>query len=90
MRASLIVSLAFRNLTRNVRRTLITSAAVIAGVSVLIMGFGLVDGLDENVIRAQEDTSSAMSCCGQRNFHPTTSTIRSTRPPRSRRAWQRR
>jgi putative ABC transport system permease protein len=58
MRASLIVSLAFRNLTRNVRRTLITSAAVIAGVSVLIMGFGLVDGLDENVIRAQEDTSS--------------------------------
>ena len=59
MKAGLIVSLAFRNLTRNVKRTLITSAAVIAGVSVLIMGFGLVDGLDENVIRAQEDTSSA-------------------------------
>jgi putative ABC transport system permease protein len=58
MRTALIISLAFRNLTRNVRRTLITSAAVIAGVSVLIMGFGLVDGLDENVIRAQEDTSS--------------------------------
>ena len=58
MRASLIVGLAFRNLSRNVKRTLITSAAVIAGVSVLIMGFGLVDGLDENVIRAQEDTSS--------------------------------
>ncbi|MFT4975447.1 MAG: ABC-type lipoprotein release transport system permease subunit [Myxococcota bacterium] len=52
---SLIVSLALRNLTRNVRRTFITSAAVIAGVAVLIVGYGLMDGLDENVIRAQED-----------------------------------
>lgn len=51
----MIVGLAVRNLTRNLRRTLITSAAVIAGVSVLIVGYGLMDGLDENVVRAQED-----------------------------------
>lgn len=52
---SLIVGLAIRNLTRNIRRTAITAAAVVAGVAVLIIGYGLMDGLDENVIRAQED-----------------------------------
>jgi len=51
----LITGLAVRNLTRNLRRTLITSGAVISGVAVLIIGYGLMDGLDENVIRAQED-----------------------------------
>lgn len=50
----LILSLAARNLFRNLRRTIITSGAVIAGVAVMIMGWGLVDGLDENLIRAQE------------------------------------
>ena len=50
----LVLSLAFRNLFRNVRRTIITSGAVVAGVAVLIAGWGLVDGLDENVLRAHE------------------------------------
>ena len=59
MDLALIIGLAMRNLTRNLRRTLITSAAVIAGVAVLIIGQGLVDGLDENAIRAQEDTVSS-------------------------------
>ena len=58
MNGSLILSLAARNLFRNTKRTLITSVAVVAGVAVLIIGWGLVDGLDENVIRAQEDTIS--------------------------------
>lgn len=55
---SLLVSLAFRNLTRNLRRTLLSSLSVMAGVAVLILGNGLVEGLDENVIRAQEDALS--------------------------------
>jgi len=59
MKLGLIISLARRNLTRNFRRTAITSAAVVAGVAVLIVGFGLVDGLDENVIRTQEDSVSS-------------------------------
>ena len=58
MNLSLVLGLAARNLFRNTRRTLITSVAVVAGVAVLIVGWGLVDGLDENVIRAQEDTVS--------------------------------
>ncbi|MCB9780754.1 MAG: ABC transporter permease [Alphaproteobacteria bacterium] len=55
---SLISSLAARNLLRNVRRTVITAGAVVAGVAVLIAGWGLVDGLDENVLRAQEGALS--------------------------------
>jgi putative ABC transport system permease protein len=50
-----ILSLAARNLLRNARRTAITSVSVVAGVALFILGWGLVDGLDENVIRAQED-----------------------------------
>lgn len=53
-----LLGLAFRNLMRNLRRTAITSVSVIAGVLVLIVGQGFVDGLDENVIRAQEDALS--------------------------------
>lgn len=56
--AGLIFALAFRNLFRNLRRTLITGGAVVAGVAVMIMGWGLVDGLDENVLRAQEGAVS--------------------------------
>jgi putative ABC transport system permease protein len=51
-----ILALAARNLRRNLRRTAITGVAVVAGVTLLIMGRALVDGLDENVIRAQIDT----------------------------------
>lgn len=50
-----LLGLAIRNLLRNVRRTVISSVSIVAGVAVLILGDGFVDGLDENVIRAQED-----------------------------------
>lgn len=53
-----LLGLAVRNLLRNLRRTAISSVSVIAGVLVLIVGQGFVDGLDENVIRAQEDALS--------------------------------
>lgn len=55
---NLLLVLAFRNLTRNLRRTLISSISVMAGVAVLILGNGFIEGLDENVIRAQEDALS--------------------------------
>ncbi len=55
---SMLLSLAFRNLTRNLRRTLLSSLSVMAGVAVLILGHGFIEGLDENVIRAQEDALS--------------------------------
>lgn len=51
----LVLSLSLRNLLRNTKRTIITGAAVVAGTAVLILGDGFVGGLDENVIRAQED-----------------------------------
>ena len=51
-----LLSLGVRNLRRNLRRTIISAIAVIAGVAVLILGSGLIDGLDEGVIRGQIDT----------------------------------
>jgi len=51
-----IVSLAFKNLRRNLRRTVISGIAVIAGVALMILGNGLIGGLDEGVIRGQIDT----------------------------------
>lgn len=55
---AIVLSLAWRNMLRNPRRTLITSMAIIAGTAALVVGQGFVDGLDENVIRAEEDTIS--------------------------------
>lgn len=51
-----LFTLASRNLTRNVRRTMITSGAVVAGVAIMILGWGLVAGLDENFLRAARTT----------------------------------
>ena len=53
---SFIISLAFKNLRRNLRRTVISGIAVIAGVALMILGNGLIGGLDEGVIRGQIDT----------------------------------
>lgn len=55
---SLVLLLAFRNLTRNAVRTALSSVAVVMGVALLILGFGMVDGLDENVLRTQIDSVS--------------------------------
>jgi putative ABC transport system permease protein len=52
----LIPKLAARNLVRNVRRTVITSASVVFGVAIQVLGWGLVDGLDENFLRAARTT----------------------------------
>lgn len=54
-----ILALAVRNLARNLRRTLITSVAVVFGVALQILGWGLVDGMDENFLRAIATTTSA-------------------------------
>lgn len=52
------VRLALLNLTRNLRRTALSLASIIAGVAVLILGKGFIGGIRENVIRAQVDTMS--------------------------------
>ena len=54
MRWRLVFGLAFRNLFRNKRRNLVSSVAIIAGVTTLILGDGLVTGIDESVLRSQE------------------------------------
>lgn len=54
----LLVRLALRNLFRHVRRTLLSLVVVVAGVWVIIIGQGFIDGLTENIIRAQVDTLS--------------------------------
>lgn len=51
-----LAQLALRNLFRNVYRTLITSVTVVFGVALPILGWGMVDGLDENVLRASRTT----------------------------------
>ncbi len=47
-----LVAIAVRNLLRNTARTALTGAAVLFGVAILILGWGLVDGIDENVLRS--------------------------------------
>lgn len=47
--------LATRNLSRNVRRSLLTGVAVIAGVGIYILGEAFVSGLDENIITSAID-----------------------------------
>lgn len=54
-----LLALATRNLVRNLRRTVITSVAVVAGVAIMVLGWGLVDGLDDNVLRAARTTYSS-------------------------------
>lgn len=53
-----LAQLALRNLFRNVNRTLITSVTVVFGVALPILGWGMVDGLDENVVRASRTTTT--------------------------------
>jgi putative ABC transport system permease protein len=50
--------LAIRNLARNLRRTLLSMGAVIAGVFVIILGQGFIGGVEENIIVAQVDSLS--------------------------------
>lgn len=71
---TLLVGLALRNLTRNVKRTVITSVAVVAGVALMIIGFGFVDGLDENVIRANINNVSGHVLLRAPGLDPTSST----------------
>jgi putative ABC transport system permease protein len=47
--------LAFRNLLRSPRRTLLTAVAIVAGVGVFILGQGFVAGLTENIIASAVD-----------------------------------
>jgi len=54
----LILGLAVRNLFRNTRRTVITSGAVVFGVALQVLGWGLVDGLDDNFLRAVSTTTT--------------------------------
>jgi putative ABC transport system permease protein len=53
-----LVGLALKNLFRNVRRNVISGVAVIWGVALMILGYGFIDGLDENILRTEIDTLS--------------------------------
>lgn len=50
--------LAMLNLTRNMRRTALSLASIVAGVAVIIIGKGFIGGLEENLIRSEVDTMS--------------------------------
>ncbi len=52
-----LAQLALRNLFRNVNRTFITSITVVFGVALPILGWGMVDGLDVNTLRAARSTT---------------------------------
>ena len=51
-----LLAIAARNLVRNTVRTVLTGAAVLFGVAILILGWGLVDGIDENMLRSARTT----------------------------------
>ena len=54
----LVLPLAFRNLFRTPRRSLLTAVPIVVGVAFVIIGWGLVGGLEENILRAEEDVLS--------------------------------
>lgn len=62
---SFLLKMSFRNILRNPARTAITSLAVIAGVAMMILGWGFIDGMDENALR-----SSAWSMTGEVLLRP--------------------
>lgn len=47
-----ILKLAWRNLGRNRRRTIITGAALVVGVALSVAGYGLMDGMNGELLRA--------------------------------------
>lgn len=53
-----LLQLALRNLFRNTRRSVITAMTVTFGVALQILGWGLIDGLDENFLRAVRTTTT--------------------------------
>lgn len=53
-----LLGLALRNLTRNLRRTVLSMVAVIAGVWVLITGQAAIGGVREVVVRGEVDAMS--------------------------------
>ncbi len=55
----MLLRLALLNLSRNLRRTILSLGSVIAGVGVLILGRGFIAGIEENITRTQVDTISA-------------------------------
>ena len=54
----MFLRLAFRNVTRNWQRNILSLVSVVAGVAVIVLGRGFVSGFKENIIRAQVDTVS--------------------------------
>lgn len=54
----MILRLAARNLTRNLRRTALSTTAVVAGVAVLIVGQGAIGGFEEIIVHGQVDALS--------------------------------
>jgi ABC-type lipoprotein release transport system permease subunit len=55
----LAVRLALRNVWRNPARSLVTTAAVVAGVAVLVLGEAVIGGLEENIVRGEVDARSS-------------------------------
>lgn len=53
--SSLLFRVAWRNLGRNRRRTLIAGAAILLGVGLCIASFGLTDGMNGDLIRSVTD-----------------------------------
>lgn len=54
----IIIKLAWRNLWRNVRRTLITISAMSLGLSIMILTFSLVEGMNRQMVRYTTNLSA--------------------------------
>src|SRR5690606_10450265 len=54
----LLPTLAVRNVRRNRVRSVVSVVGVVMAAFVTIMGWGLVSGLDENIVRGEEDAVS--------------------------------
>jgi putative ABC transport system permease protein len=56
--SSFYLKLALKNVLRRYGRTSLSTVSIIAGVAILILGRGFVNGTTENIVRAQIDTMS--------------------------------
>jgi ABC-type lipoprotein release transport system permease subunit len=52
-----LAQMALRNLARNLGRTAITSITIVFGVALPILGWGMIDGIDENMLRASRQVT---------------------------------
>lgn len=65
---NLIPKLALKNLSRNRRRTALTTISIVAGVGMFILGEAFIEGVEENITRSAEEGNVAHVLARPENY----------------------